>query len=97
MLANMEEKYAMLRLSGKSEHEATYSVIADFGNIEEITAELGLDIKNRALDGSIYLSLDEAQSYIAKSKKSGIWIDLGVWLIIAGASTYASSIAFFTE
>ena len=41
MLANMEEKYTMLRQSGKSEHEAAYSVIANFGNIQEITAELG--------------------------------------------------------
>ena len=97
MLANMEEKYAVLRQSGKSEHEAAYNVIADFGNIEEITAELGLDIKNEAFDGSIYLSLDEAQSYIANSMKSGIWIGLGVWLIIAGASTYTSSIAFFAH
>ena len=40
MLANMEEKYAMLRQSGKSEHEAAYSVIPNFGSIEEITAEM---------------------------------------------------------
>ena len=97
MLANMEEKYNMLRQSGKSEHEAAYSVIADFGNIEEITAELGLDIKSGAMDGSIHLSLDEAETYIAKMKKSGLWIGLGVWLIIAGASTYVSSIAFLSN
>jgi len=40
MSANMEEKYLVLRQDGKSEHEAAYSVIADFGRIDEITDEI---------------------------------------------------------
>ena len=89
MLANMEEKYTTLRQSGKNEHEAAYSVIANFGNIEEITAEWGLKTQGGEsgdIDG-IALTLDEAEMYLAGSKKSGIWIGLGVWLIIAGVST----------
>jgi len=87
MLANMEEKYIMLRQGGKSEHEAAYSVIADFGNIEEITAELGLDIKSGEVEEAIFLTWNDVQTYLTKAKQSGIWIGLGVWLIIAGVSS----------
>ena len=86
MLANMEEKYTLLRQEGKSEHEAAYSVIANFGSIEEITAELGLDAKSGKMEEAISLPWEEAQAYLAKSKKSGMWVGLGVWLIIAGVS-----------
>ncbi|MCL2574107.1 MAG: permease prefix domain 1-containing protein [Defluviitaleaceae bacterium] len=91
MLANMHEKYNMLRQNGKSEHEAAYSVIADFGNIEEITAELGLNSKSSSTEESIFLSWDEAEDYVKKTKRSGMLIGLGVWLIIAGVS----SVVFF--
>jgi len=86
MLANMEEKYVKLRQGGKSEHEATYSVIADFGNIEELNAELGLGTKSGEMDDSISLSWDEAQAYLATSKSAGVWIGLGVWLILTGVA-----------
>ena len=87
MLANMEEKYTMLRQSGKSEHEATYSVIANFGNIEEIIAELGLDVRKEEMDTNVFVPSEEAQAYLSKSKKNGVLIGFGVWLIMAGASS----------
>jgi sRNA-binding regulator protein Hfq len=94
MLANMEEKYSMLRQSGKNEHEAAYSVIADFGRIDEITDELGIETDEANIfssrekaEPSIFLSREKAESYLADSKRSGIWIGLGVWLILAGVST----------
>lgn len=93
MLANMEEKYSALRQSGKSEHEAAYSVIADFGNIEEITTELGL---GQDAEENVILSLDEAEAYLEDSKKSGITIGLGVWLIIAGVSSFAANTALLS-
>ena len=88
MLANMEEKYTVLRQNGKSEHEAAYSVIANFGSIEEITSELGLDINNNEQDYALSLQWDEVQTYLAKSKKSGILVGLGVWIIIAGVASF---------
>lgn len=87
MRANMEEKYTTLRKSGKSEHEAAYSVIADFGTIEEITAEFGLDIKNEASEADVFVSNDEAQTYLSRSKKNGMLIGFGVWLVLAGISS----------
>ena len=92
MLANMEEKYSALRQSGKSEHEAAYSVITNFGNIEEITSELGLKDKNKDKnkDGAVHLSWEEAYEYLMESRKSGIITGLGVWIIMAGVSAVVS-------
>lgn len=39
----MEDKYAELKASGKSEHEAIGTVIAEFGNLEELAEELHLN------------------------------------------------------
>jgi len=43
MLADMEDKYHALKMEGKSENEAIGSVIANFGSIDEIAAELELE------------------------------------------------------
>jgi len=99
MLANMEEKYRALKAEGKSEHEAVGNVIANFGSIDEIGAELGDDeqdckqARKRACkqdaagaESGISLSGGEARDYLAQSRKSGVLIGLGVWLILAGAS-----------
>jgi len=113
MLANMEEKYIALRQSGKSEHEAAYSVIADFGSMDEIVAELGsvkegqtrrveLSKEGEAIGtsekqesvedklGNIFLSWDEAHTYIEAIKRSGIIVGLGVWIILIGVASVVS-------
>jgi len=87
MLANMEEKYVMLRQGGKSEHEAAYGVIADFGNMEELTAELGLETKDKKIEETTFLPCNDAQTYLAMSRQSGVLVGFGVWLILAGVST----------
>jgi len=86
MLANMGDKYEQLRQSGKSEHEAAYGVIADFGNMEELTAELGISAEKK--EGvQISVTEEDAQSYLRKSKLYGLLVGFGVWLIIAGVSS----------
>jgi len=84
MLASMEEKYHELKRQGKSENEAIGSVIANFGNMDEITAELGIDISvpTSVKDSGITLSRDEADEYISQSRKSSLWVGIGVWLIL---------------
>ena len=84
MLASMEEKYHTLKSEGKSEHEAIGSVIANFGNIDEIAAELGIEEKPATAEDSISLSRDEVNSFLAQTKKSSAWIGLGIWLTLAG-------------
>ncbi|MFT3983365.1 MAG: permease prefix domain 1-containing protein [Lachnospiraceae bacterium] len=42
LAANMEDKYQELKAVGKSENEAIGTVIAEFGNVEELLKELGV-------------------------------------------------------
>jgi hypothetical protein len=84
MLASMEEKYHELKRQGKSEHEAIGGVIANFGSMDEITAELGLGLIPE--EGGLYLNEDEVDEYLVQSRKSGFWIGLGIWFILAGAA-----------
>ena len=49
MLRTMEDKYEELKSEGKSENEAVGIVISEFGNIDELLAELDL----QAPEGSI--------------------------------------------
>jgi len=100
MLADMEEKYSALKNEGKSENEAIGSVIANFGNIDEIVNELGLNGGNAdsngtpaasnasptAVDDTVYLSREEAYEYISFTKKCSIAFGIGVWLILTGVS-----------
>jgi len=88
MLTNMEDKYTALRDDGKSEHESAYSIIANFGNIEEIATELGLNAETSDdIEEAISLNWDEAKTYLEKSKRSGLLTGFGVGLIISGVSS----------
>ena len=86
MLASMEEKYQALKQEGKSEHEAVGSVIANFGSIEEIAAELGIEQHTAIQDDDMPVSRGEALAYLAQTKKCGLWIGFGVWLILTGVA-----------
>jgi len=86
MLAGLEEKYHALKQEGKSEHEAVGGVIANFGSIDEIAAELGIEQGAAAPDDSVHVSREQARDYLEQTRKSGFWIGLGVWLILAGVS-----------
>ena len=86
MLDSMEDKYLSLKQEGKSEHEAVGSVISNFGSIDEIAADMGISQSSDEPDDRIPVSIDEAQAYLAQSKKSSVWIGIGVWLILTGAS-----------
>ncbi|MDO5049955.1 MAG: permease prefix domain 1-containing protein [Actinomycetaceae bacterium] len=43
LLEMMGDKYNELRASGMPEHQAVAQVISDFGDLEEVTSELGID------------------------------------------------------
>ena len=97
MLAGMEEKYNELKSEGKSENEAIGGVIADFGNADEIAAELGFEAQplksetkseqaTRNQLKSITLSSQEVIDFIAKTKRSAVWFGVGTWLILAGVA-----------
>lgn len=92
LLSNMEDKYNELKSEGKSENEAIGIVISEFGNIDELMNELGIEHghKNDLLP---YISEDEVDEYLSASRKSGKIIGRGVFLcIIAPALLILSNI-----
>lgn len=85
ILSNMEEKYNELKNEGKSENEAIGIVISEFGNINELINELGIKVE---ADGKAIptITLEEAESFMAAKKESGLYVGIGVVLCIMGAA-----------
>lgn len=81
MLANMEDKYNELKHQGKSENEAIGIVISEFGNIDELTNELGI---NNDIDENSQrlVTRDEVDAYISIKKTVGFQVGIGVALCI---------------
>ncbi|MDR2531729.1 MAG: permease prefix domain 1-containing protein [Oscillospiraceae bacterium] len=91
ILISMEEKYNELKAAGKSENEVIGTVISEFGNIEELAEEMGLEksaefAQSAENDAVINLTRDEATEYLEQTKKSGFWIGAGVFLIMTGVA-----------
>ena len=81
----MEDKYNELLAEGKRENEAVGIVISEFGNLEELSEELGLgDLEQTKETGEPVkrVSRGEAEEYISATLKSIRWIGLGVMLCI---------------
>jgi hypothetical protein len=83
--ASMEDKYHALKAEGKSENEAIGMVISEFGNIDELVSELGLAAGPAASQGRI-VEQDEADQFIAATKRSGFMIAIGVFFCIIAAA-----------
>ncbi|MEK8130755.1 permease prefix domain 1-containing protein [Paenibacillus filicis] len=87
LLASMEEKYEELRSEGKSKHEAIGIVISEFGNIDELISELDIRQTPQSQEELLpYVTEEEAESFIAAKRNSGLWVGIGVSLCIAGAA-----------
>lgn len=81
LLLNMEEKYRELKASGKTENEAIGIVISEFGNIEELSEGLGVNITPAEISENT-VSMDEAKEYLEMTKKMSPFISVGVFLCI---------------
>ncbi|MCL2403628.1 MAG: permease prefix domain 1-containing protein [Coriobacteriia bacterium] len=74
LLANMEEKYHELKTNGVSENEAIGAVISDFGNVDELFAEMGItpavsgDASMAASAGGTTTNANAAPTYSLLSK-----------------------------
>lgn len=77
----MEEKYNELKAQGKTENEAIGIVISEFGNIEELAQELGIEITKHNETGEV-LSLEVAKDFLASEKKIAPLIAFGVALCV---------------
>jgi hypothetical protein len=81
LLANMEDKYHELKQNGKSENEAIGIVISEFGNIDELMEEFGIDQER---DERILPSItdEEVEHFLNMNKKYAKMIGFGVALCI---------------
>ncbi|MBO5524243.1 MAG: hypothetical protein J5986_11315 [Roseburia sp.] len=87
LAAMMEDKYNELLAEGKRENEAVGIVISEFGNLEELKEELGLEgIHQTETAGTQstkrYIRREEAEEYLSFAGKAYKWIALGVLLCI---------------
>jgi len=84
----MEDKYNELISDGKSENEAVGTVIAEFGNLEEIAADLGLkkefeqEQRTQAEAPRRKVSLEEAKAFLHDKSTQAMQIAIGVFLCI---------------
>ena len=88
LYAMMEDKYAELKASGKSENEAIGIVITEFGNLDEVLTEFPFSSSQSPntpqdeTDLFHIVSADEADDFLRFSKKYATKIALGVMLCI---------------
>lgn len=88
LLANMVDKYEELKRNGKTENEAIGIVISEFGNIDELKKELGIDLETAKEEEDIPTVTEAvASSYMDCIKKMGRYIALGVLLCILSPIT----------
>lgn len=94
LLGIMEDKYNELKAEGKSENEAVGVVISEFGNMDEIAAELGIspinaqEAQNTAdTREQEKVSLEQAKEIIKNQKAFGLKIAIGVMLCILSPVT----------
>jgi len=86
LLISMEEKYNELKAAGKSENEAVGTVISEFGNIEELTEEIGLAIEKAADDDTPIIELSTVQAFLEQLKSTSKLTAIGVFMILASVA-----------
>lgn len=83
----MEDKYNQLRSEGRTDNEAVGQVIAEFGNLDELAANLGISNEVNALTAEaeqINLTDEDVERYLAVSRESSRQVAGGVVLILFG-------------
>ena len=97
LMLNMEDKYKALLAEGKTPNEAVGTVIAEFGNIEELMQSVGVEkLGARKADKAAAQELppasdDEVLSFIEDTKTSSGKIALGVLLCIVSPAALSDA------
>lgn len=87
ILMNMEEKYSELKSEGKTENEAVGIVISEFGNIDEIIKEFGIETNETDEDNKLpQVSLEGVRSFLDDTKRCNFLVSIGVMLCMLGGS-----------
>lgn len=84
----MEDKYTELKEDGKTENEAIGIVISEFGNLDELAEDLGIQgVMNQQEEIHNFsgreMNIEEAKNYLAALGKRAWMIAFGVFLCIA--------------
>jgi len=88
LLEMMEDKYNELKAEGKTDNEAVGTVISEFGNLDELASELGLEkeveeTKEREENTKArFLTKEEVIAYLSSRAKSAWLVAIGVFLCI---------------
>ena len=86
LLQMMEDKYSELIRSGKSENEAVGEVIQNFGNLEDLADDLGIqDILHETKHSEVKrrkLSFEEVTDYLEKKKMAALMKSFGIMCFI---------------
>ena len=80
----MEDKYNELISEGKSDNEAVGIVISEFGNLDELAEDLGInEVKNELEVTDCYMvEKDEAMAYVTAKRKNSVLLGLGIFCCI---------------
>lgn len=80
----MEDKYTELKAEGKSENEAVGIVISEFGNLDELAKDLGIDqiMHENPMPNAKNFPLEDAKRFLADRSRHAFTIALGVMLCI---------------
>lgn len=83
----MEDKYFELIKEGKTESEAVGTVISEFGNLEELASDLGIDeVFQKTKETSVNrrkINLEEVKNYLQAKKEAAILKSIGIALCIS--------------
>lgn len=86
LLSMMEDKYNELKAEGRTENEAIGVVISEFGNLDELAAELGIDRfvkrKEEVVPDGRYIKFKEVKDFIHTTVQCSRQIGAGVMLCI---------------
>ena len=88
LLAMMEDKYTELINEGRSTNEAVGTVIAEFGNLEDLAEELGVasevqeERRASVEQPRRHVTLEEVSGFMAREVKSALMIATGVFFCI---------------
>jgi hypothetical protein len=85
ILSNMEEKYYELKNQGKSENEAIGIVISEFGNIDELIMELGINQEDQ-MNAQPVVTREEVEAYLSVKQTMGKLVGFGVFLCMFGVA-----------
>ena len=84
LFSMMEDKYQELKSEGKTENEAIGIVISEFGNLDELAAELGIEqsvFDSNSVEG-IHVTIEDAKQYCKDNAKAGVCYGIAAMLCV---------------